>query len=358
MRNRLPLFWLKVFYYEYWPFWIFFLPLVPYWLLLAVRCRSLTFFTAANPGIKHGGVFGESKMDILNQLNPEFLPKTAFIPKEAGWLKVKSVMNELSLDFPIILKPNVGERGSDVAKIDDEQALISYVNHSDFDLIIQEFVSFPVELGVLYYRIPNSGKTGITSIVMKEFLHLVGDGKRTVKELIFKNERAKLQWQTLKVKFANKLGLVLPAGEKLELEPIGNHCKGTKFLSGMDLINDKLVSVFDRIAANSTDFYYGRFDLKVKSLEDLQQGENIRVLEFNGVTSEPGHIYDPKLNLFIAYRDVIKGLNIMAKISHQNMKRGIRVTPVATLFTEVVSHFGRKKEESATAPKVKTALAK
>ncbi|MCO6359881.1 hypothetical protein [Roseivirga pacifica] len=360
MRNRLPLFLVKVFYYEYWPFWLFFLPLVPYWLYLAIKCRSLTFFTAANPGIKHGGVFGESKMDILDQLNPKFLPKATLIKRGENWTAVIQMMEKLNLNFPIILKPNIGERGADVAKINNQQGLVDYVRSANYDFIIQEFVGFPIELGVLYYRYPNTGQTGISSIVQKEFLQIEGDGRSTLKALVFKNERAKLQWDNIKLKFGERLQDVLPKGEKLELEPIGNHCKGTKFLSGMDLIDNDLVKVFDEVAADSDDFYYGRFDLKVSSVEDLRKGENIRVMEFNGVTSEPGHIYDPKLNLLVAYRDVIRGLNIMAEISRQNMKSGVAVTPAMELLREIKTHFGRKRQPANTEAKLKakTVLAK
>jgi membrane protein DedA with SNARE-associated domain len=60
--------------WEFWPPWLAYLPVVPYILFLAIRYRSLTLFTAANPGIPSGGFVGESKSDILGQLSsvPEF----------------------------------------------------------------------------------------------------------------------------------------------------------------------------------------------------------------------------------------------------------------------------------------------
>ena len=70
-----PLWFIKLFKYEDWTWWMFFLPLVPYWLYLAIRNRSLTYFTTANPCIPDGGVFGESKMDILNLIQNICLPR-------------------------------------------------------------------------------------------------------------------------------------------------------------------------------------------------------------------------------------------------------------------------------------------
>ncbi|MDF1837202.1 MAG: hypothetical protein P1V35_04985, partial [Planctomycetota bacterium] len=38
----------------------------------------------------------------------------------------------------------------------------------------------------------------------------------------------------------------------------------------------------------------GRYDLMVPNGEDLRRGRNLSVIELNGITSEPTHIYDPK----------------------------------------------------------------
>jgi hypothetical protein len=57
------------------------------------------------------------------------------------------------------------------------------------------------------------------------------------------------------------------------LEPIGNHCRGTIFRDKGDLISDPLCEVFDTISKSIEGFYYGRFDLRVRSMEDLIKGE-------------------------------------------------------------------------------------
>ena len=55
--------------WEFWPPWLAYLPVVPYILYLGVKHRSLTLFTAANPGIPSGGFAGESKSAILANLD-------------------------------------------------------------------------------------------------------------------------------------------------------------------------------------------------------------------------------------------------------------------------------------------------
>lgn len=340
-KRKVPLFFVKWSNYEYWPFWLFFLPLVPYWIYLAIRARSFTYFTAANPGIEHGGVFGESKIDILKKINKRYLPKTIFFNSSAAIDDVLALINENQIYFPLIIKPNVGERGNDVEKIDDQQALRTYLNSATGDFIIQEFVDYEIELGVLYYRFPDSDITGITSVVAKEFLTVIGDGKSTMISLLEENDRARFQLESLQKKLGIELNKVLAKGERRNVQPIGNHCKGTKFLSGMNLLNPKLVQVFDDVASEIDGFYFGRFDLKVKSIEDLYRGENIKILELNGVTSEPAHIYDPSYSLWKAYSETARNMKMMFKVSRANIKNGVKVTPLFEMIRLVRAHFNR-----------------
>jgi regulator of replication initiation timing len=340
-KRKVPLFFVKWLNYEYWPFWLFFLPLVPYWIYLAIRAKSFTYFTAANPGIEHGGVFGESKIDILNKINKRYLPKTIFFKSSTPISAVMVMINENQIDFPLIIKPNVGERGDDVEKIDNQLALQTYLNSAGGDLIIQEFVDYEIELGVLYYRFPDSEKTGITSVVVKEFLTVIGDGKSTITELLEENDRARFQLDSLMRKLGDEMNIVLAKGQKRNLQPIGNHCKGTKFLSAMNLLNPKLVQVFDDVALEIEGFYFGRFDLKVKSIEDLYIGKNIKILELNGVTSEPAHIYDPSYSLWRAYSETARNMKMMFRVSRANIKQGVKVTPLFEMIRLVRAHFNR-----------------
>lgn len=358
MRQRLPLFLVKIIYYEYWPFWLFFLPLVPYWVYLAIKARSWTYFTAANPGIIHGGVFGESKIDILNKINPKYRPTTLFFKTRSTIPQVTQAIEKSGLTFPIIIKPDIGERGTMVEKVEDQSELEHYLAQNHQDFIVQEFIDYEIELGVLYHRRPISDTSNITSIVQKEFLGVTGDGVSTIRELLAKSERAKFQIPVLTEKLGDHLNYVLPKGEYENLQPIGNHCLGTKFLSGQHLINTDLVEVFDDIAKDIEGFNFGRFDLKVSSLEDLYAGKNIKVLELNGVTSEPGHIYDPKYNLLRAYKDTMFSMKTSCVVSIENMKQGAEVTPFWEMFRLLRVHFSKKPDQQETSGAVKTAMTK
>ena len=56
-------------HWEFWPAWLFYIPVVLYYFWLSVRYRSLSLPTAANPGMATGGFVGESKFEILDQLH-------------------------------------------------------------------------------------------------------------------------------------------------------------------------------------------------------------------------------------------------------------------------------------------------
>jgi hypothetical protein len=331
----MPLFILKWTNYEYWPWWFFYIPILPYWLWLAIKTKSLAFFTATNTNIEMGGFFGESKIDILNQIPSKYCPKTIYIKQNTPI----DVVLQNEIQFPIILKPNIGERGFNVEKISDELSLKKYNAEVNVDYILQEFIEFPIELGVLFYRMPNDEKGFVTSIAIKEFLTVLGDGKSSILTLMNNSTRARFQIESMKKKMGDNINMIVPKDEKLLLEPIGNHCRGTRFINGNHLINEKLHLVFNKIARDMKGFHYGRFDLKVKSIDDLYNGKNIRIMELNGASSEPGHIYDASYGLKNAYKNLMFHWNILAKIAIQNKAYGVKPVSFALVVKTFYQHF-------------------
>lgn len=319
--------------------WLFYLPSLPVWLVMMVRSRRLLYFTAANPGIELGGFFGESKSGILKQIPEAFLPGSIYISGGASVEQVSEQLSLSSLRYPLIGKPDVGERGNGVVKITDDKSLKEFIKRSTGNLIFQEFIDFPIELGVLYYKFPDGSGSGITSVTMKEFLSVTGDGKSTVKYLLGKSSRGRMQLKRLMQQHSGLMSSIPESGKTLLVEPVGNHCRGTLFLNGNHLINSKLVQVFDKITENMDAFFYGRFDLKVNSLEDLYLGNNIRIMELNGTTSEPAHIYAPGTPLWRAYRDVISNMELVRKIALMNIRNGIPTTSIPLFIKTVYYHF-------------------
>jgi len=309
--------------WEYWPFGILQLPVIIYWLWLSLKARSPFFFSASNPGIDMGGMFGESKYEVLKKVPQQYVPTTVLAEIPITTEKVQKILQANRIQLPVIFKPDLGERGFMVKKIRDADDISDYLQEIKVSFIIQELVDLPFEFGIFYTRFPDEDRGRVTSVVMKEMLTVTGDGTSTLKDLILAKDRAKLQWRNLKIAFRDRLMEILPQGKQLELVSIGNHALGTKFLDGSHLINDKLSSVFDQISKQIDGFYFGRYDLRCQSIEDLYQG-NIRILELNGCGAEPAHIYEPGYDIRKALQVLFTHWKNIYVIAQQNRRRGVK----------------------------------
>lgn len=269
-----------------------------------------------------GGMFGESKYDVLKTIPPQYLPKTLLVSGPVPPEEITRRLEGAGMKLPLIFKPDIGERGYLVKRISNENDMEEYLRKIKGDFMIQELVQLPLEFGVFYMRIPTQKTGRVTSVVMKEMLSVTGNGASNLQELILGNDRAKLQWRKLKEVYKSRLTCVIPQGEKIELVSIGNHSMGTKFINGNHLINDQLSRTFDAIASEVPGFYFGRFDLRCGSLVDLYQG-NIKIMELNGCGAEPAHIYDPDYSLWKAFSDLIRHWDNIFQISRANKKQGV-----------------------------------
>jgi hypothetical protein len=314
-----------------------------YGIFLALKSGSFAYFTTANPCMKYGGAFGMDKTKILENIDKHYIPKGFTCESKVSIEELVQKINEHQIDFPIICKPNVGERGIGVEKVDSESDLEAFLKEQSEDLLIQEFIDYPIELGIFYHRYPSSKSDAVTSVVRKEFLTITGNGKSKFGDLVKSNIRAKGRMKYLRKKYNSKWNQIIPSGLVYKLEPIGNHNRGTKFIDGNQLINDRLLLVFRNIAKQIDGFYYGRFDIKVKSLEDLYAGTNIKIIELNGTNSEPAHIYDPDYSLIQAYKDIVKHMRIIYEISSENRKLGIKPDPFSKVLKGLYNHLFAKK---------------
>ncbi len=143
-----------------------------------------------------------------------------------------------------------------------------------------------------------------------------------MKELIIENDRALLQWSLLQEKYNDRLNEIPPAGKKEILVSIGNHCLGTKFLNGNHLITAQLGESFDRISKKIVGFYFGRYDLRCATVEDLENGK-VKIVELNGCGAEPSHIYHPGTSLWKGIIVLIAHWQNLYRVSKENHQRGV-----------------------------------
>ena len=57
-----------------------------------------------------GGMFGESKFDVLEKVPDSVKPKTILIKLPATRQQIMDRIRESDLNFPLIFKPDLGER--------------------------------------------------------------------------------------------------------------------------------------------------------------------------------------------------------------------------------------------------------
>jgi hypothetical protein len=230
-------------------------------------------------------------------------------------------MNAEALTFPLVIKPDQGERGRDVRILKDEAELEAELEKRDCDTILQEYVS-GVEFGIFYLRHPDDATGSIVSLNRKVMISVEGDGRSMLKELILNDSRAVLSYRYFFREFQDRLLEIPKVGERVVLAQIGSHCRGALFLNGADLITPELVAELDRIAKYFNGFYLGRFDIRCPSESDLKRGINLSIIELNGVSSEQTHIYHPHTPLRIGLKTVIKQWKKAHEIGLINVNRG------------------------------------
>ncbi len=319
--------WIKLTSWEYWPIKVvYFIPSI-YFLYISIRERSLLFFTASNPGIETGGMFFESKWSIFKKLPKHLYPTTVFISENDSINDLLTKLGSSDIKFPLIAKPDRGERGWGVKLIHDSDDLALYQKLNTVDFLIQQYIDYPVELSVFYYRKPGEAHGSITSLTGKELLSVTGDGVSSVKSLILKSDRALMQFKNLIAALGNAVNDILPLGEVRILVPYGNHCRGAMFIDLCASITPELIKVFDDIGKDIDGFYFGRFDVRCKSLIDLAMGRIFYILELNGAGAEPAHIYHPGFSFFKGQKVLIGHFKTMHEAGKINHARGVPYMP-------------------------------
>jgi membrane protein DedA with SNARE-associated domain len=310
--------------WEFWPPWASYLPLAPYLLFLAVRHRSLTLFTAANPGIPTGGFAGESKSGILSHLQKVDNAVAPFTVLPASLDRSERIVEVQRFGLPVVLKPDIGERGVGVSIARTEAELEGCLKAAPGDTIVQQYVP-GVEFGVFYYRYPHESRGRISSITEKRFPIVVGDGRHSLRELILRDPRAGLLVHVYEKLCKRSLDEAPSAGEVVQLVEIGSHCRGAVFLDGSHLKTPELEDAIDRVSQAHPGFYFGRFDIRAPSAEAFRRGE-FRVIELNGVSAEATHIYDPSVSVLEAYRVMCRHWCVAFEIGAANRARGFSPT--------------------------------
>lgn len=331
-------------WYERMPAWLFYTPVVLYWLGLALRYRSLTLPTAANPSFEVGGLVGESKLQVLAQVSARvvnwFAPHTALTRSSEPGSAVLDTQRALQalaaagLDFPLVAKPDRGHHGHGVRPIDGSEALASYI--ATFPpgeiIVLQKRILFDGEAGVFYVRLPGTSSGRIFSLNLSEPAQVTGDGETTLGTLITVHPSMAHSQILHLATHKDRLDWIPAAGEHVVLAFARSHRLGAILRDGRQYVTPALLERFDQIANGIPGFYFGRFEVRFRQLDAFQRGEDFQIVEINGAGAEANHIWDRNSRLRDAYRTLFEQYRLAFQIGHLNRQQGARPMPLVQLW--------------------------
>ncbi|MGB7260081.1 MAG: hypothetical protein WBD48_18570 [Pseudolabrys sp.] len=324
---------------------LFYLPLFFNWLRLGAKYRCLTLPTAANPNIFTGGMWGETKSSYLlgvDHAQRQWIADFVVVRRGQGaaswcadWQRALRDMTDAGIEFPVVAKPDIGWHGHGVQRIDDEAQLRNYIARfpEGSALVLQRYVPHMAEAAVLYARLPGEECGRILSLTFRYLPHVVGNGRSTVRDLIYSDARA--HWKSslhLGVDPSHRgvdpsdLQRIPARGEVVRIALIGNQRAGALYRDGRRHITAALEARFDTIARSMKEFHYGRFDLRFESVEALMRAEDFSIVEINGIGGEAIDVWDPRLSIREVYRRLAGQQRLLFMIGERNRARGFRPT--------------------------------
>ena len=278
--------------------------------------KGLRQLTAVNPGYSPDGGLKEERKSELDARFPDdpsvlrcaLIGPDRDVHRRTAYAGECISTNSALGGYPIIAKPDQGARGEGVRILRDEDELTRYCGDHPEPFVLQRFHPGPIEVGILWIRHadtiaePKTPAGFIYAINKKDFPEVEGDGKHSLRQLILKHPRHRAQARMFVHRLRTQQHLIPEDGEKVTLGSFGNHAQGAMFTDGEDLITPELSAKIDTLAHGFRDqhgrgFDIGRFDVRCTSYEALMRGDDMGIVELNGLTSEPTNIYDPNRSL-------------------------------------------------------------
>ncbi len=272
-----------------------------------------------NPGMSHySGMIDIPKSEINKNLPKKYLPKTLLCEKQnqtmTPWKTVLSFVEKIG-KYPVMCKPNMGERSSNVQYIMNEAELRTYFDDSAADFLVQEYCDYDNEFGISVEKTEN-GTFTIVSLVKKEMPFVVGDGHSSVETLIKKLSLPADQKKKIKENAASAEKASTPKkGEIVPIVRTASISLGTKIIDIRDQITPELETVISKTLTNYQGVHVGRYDIRANSLAEIGQGK-FKIIEFNGTNGIPMHVYDDKFSVKEKYEQLETYFVIYNKISY------------------------------------------
>lgn len=314
------------------PKWLIIVPLAVQWLYLSLRFGGATTPSAANPAITAGGLVGEGKLEYLAQMGALARAATATsigVRVDHALVdaaRLQAAMLAARLDFPVIVKPDLGLCGHGVRRIDGPAALLAYARAFPDGqvMVLQRYLPEDGEAGIFYARDPASGIGRIIGLALRHYPRVTGDGHSSIGQLIAADPRARRLLGRATHQLDADASAVPKAGQQVRLSTIGSTRVGGLYLDGGALITPALCAAIDGIARDMGEFHFGRFDVRFASAATLRQGSGFTIMEVNGAGAEAIEAWDPATGVIAALRTIFAKQRLLFEIGAANRRRGAR----------------------------------
>lgn len=321
------------------PKWLICVPLTLQWLWLALRYRSASLPSAANPAITSGGLVGEGKLEYFNCMGPTACAVTAAycaVSTHRPLLdaELQKMIDGAGLSWPMIAKPDLGLCGYGVRLLATMLELQTYLKAFPVNeiVVLQQYLAEEGEAGIFYARDPGSGQGRIIGLALRYFPRVTGDGESSIDTLIAADPRASRLVKSSKHKPCYDGAQVPVSGEVVRLAIIGSTRVGGLYRDGRAFITAPLTQTVDSIALDMTAFHFGRFDVRFTSLQELAAGRGFTIMEVNGAGSEAIQAWDPETGVLAGFRMIFEKQRILFSIGDSMRKRGIKPTGLLALM--------------------------
>lgn len=312
------------------PKWLNLIPMIGQWLWLSIRYGSWTLPAAANPQITAGGLAGEGKSEYFHIMGRTASAHTADFTVLRNTCSPSIVrdaeqsMAEAGLNYPLILKPDIGWCGFGVRIVRDREELTDYLATfpRNENVILQRFVSYEGEAGIYYVRRPSDAHGRITGVLLRFFPRVTGDGRSTIAELMARNPRACRLGRDKRSEPCCDTARIPALGEIVRLSVTGSTRVGGMYQDASELITPELEDAINVIAMDMKDLHVARFDVRYESIGAMRAGHSFTIIEVNGAGSEAVHAWDPRYTLLEAYKIVFEKQRMLFSIGAAMRKLG------------------------------------
>jgi hypothetical protein len=299
----------------------------------------------ANPTFPLGGLSAASKIEVLEHFKTtdQYLPQVLILQK-LSFKERKAIAQSFieKVSLPVIAKPDRGVVGIGVIRIDSVKNLDETLRIMPCDYMLQKYCDFPLEYAIFFCKFPNKEKGNVVSLSQKLIPFVIGDGRQTVSDLIELKPSIKYNKNNL-VTHAKKLDYIPKPGEKYSILVQASHTYGCVFKDRKHEITPDMEEWVNEMCSAESEFYFGRFDLKIKNKASLKTGKGAKICELNGCWSEPIHIYDDDHSFSFAAKEMYLSYARAYKIAKLNKKRLKAKIPYKEIITAYRSYMKEKE---------------